>query len=98
MSLSTFNHCPKFDQCSAPICPLDAAWRKRVMLRDESVCSYLLEYARENRPNFEGGREGYIAKAVGRHYLDMVSRLYPLRKAVLRASKRPVLAGGMPHA
>jgi len=35
--------CPKFDSCSAPICPLDPDWNKRVMLRDERVCFYLLK-------------------------------------------------------
>jgi hypothetical protein len=37
------NTCPKFDNCSAPICPLDPDWHTRRMLRDERVCYYLLK-------------------------------------------------------
>ncbi len=33
--------CPRFDTCSAPICPLDSGWRLRVMLKDEPVCRYI---------------------------------------------------------
>ena len=35
--------CPKFESCSAPICPLDPDWRKRRHLKVERVCFYLCE-------------------------------------------------------
>jgi hypothetical protein len=34
--------CPKFNTCSAPICPLDPLWRAATHLRGERVCPYLL--------------------------------------------------------
>jgi hypothetical protein len=34
--------CPRFDQCNAPICPLDPAWRSAVHLPGEPVCHYAL--------------------------------------------------------
>ena len=43
--------CPKWSQCSAPICPLDEKWQLRSMRDDESVCFYLLEVV---KPNAEG--------------------------------------------
>ena len=38
--------CPKFDQCSAPICPLDPDWKIRSHLEGERVCFYLTEYSK----------------------------------------------------
>jgi len=35
------HHCPLFDSCSAPICPLDTDAVSRTMLRDERVCHYI---------------------------------------------------------
>jgi hypothetical protein len=35
--------CPKFEDCSAPVCPLDADWRKRRHLHGERVCLWLRE-------------------------------------------------------
>ncbi len=39
--------CPKFDNCSAPICPLDDNWELRPHLKGERVCYYLTEYSKE---------------------------------------------------
>jgi hypothetical protein len=38
--------CPNWELCNAPICPLDADWQKRNMVRGEAVCRYLREYAK----------------------------------------------------
>lgn len=38
--------CPKFDHCSAPICPLDEDWRVRKHLNGEAVCLWLREHAK----------------------------------------------------
>jgi len=35
--------CPKYDTCSAPICPLDPDWRLRAHNPEDRVCPYLLE-------------------------------------------------------
>ena len=40
------NECPKFDRCSAPICPLDPYWNESTYLRGEPVCLYLREAAK----------------------------------------------------
>lgn len=39
--------CPKFNKCSAPLCPLDGDWGKRSMLRGERVCFYLTKAVKE---------------------------------------------------
>ena len=38
--------CPKFDACSAPICPLDEDYKLRVHLTEDRACLYLREYAK----------------------------------------------------
>lgn len=35
--------CPKFDSCSAPMCPLDPDWTERRHLAGERVCLWLRE-------------------------------------------------------
>lgn len=35
--------CPRWDRCSAPICPLDPDRERRVLLHDDPTCFYLLE-------------------------------------------------------
>jgi len=36
-------HCPKYQSCNAPICPLDAKRHKRANTSDDATCFYLLE-------------------------------------------------------
>ena len=38
--------CPKFDPCSAPICPLDPEWNTRAHLENEAICPYLMMYSK----------------------------------------------------
>lgn len=37
--------CPKYQTCSAPICPLDSDWSKRTCQPDERVCTYQVKLA-----------------------------------------------------
>jgi hypothetical protein len=39
--------CPKFNKCSANICPLDPDWRLRSHIQGEPICFYLREYVKE---------------------------------------------------
>lgn len=79
--------CPKFIQCSAPICPLDAEWGKRVHLKDERVCFYLTEAVKDHaQVNFEGVRLGKLFEVIHRHTPAIISRHAPLRKALARAA------------
>lgn len=41
------NACPKFDSCSAPICPLDPEWQRARHLPGERVCLWLRELVKE---------------------------------------------------
>ena len=80
--------CPKFQCCSAPICPLDPNWRKTVHLKGERVCFYLCEAQK-------GGSEArFRGKGLGKLYQLMVEvapdisiRWEPIRKVLKRAAK-----------
>lgn len=44
----TPERCPRFQSCSANICPLDPDWRKRSHLQGEPVCGMLRELVKPN--------------------------------------------------
>ncbi len=47
-------NCPKYDICSAPICPLDKDWKLRVLCNEDSTCFYLLESVKDtSKTHFE---------------------------------------------
>ncbi len=88
--------CPRFDRCSAPICPLDRDWRLRKHLSGEPICAYLREAAKqggklplngENRP-ISGDLGGYISrepdKAIPAYQVTPVIP-YDIRKSVNKA-------------
>lgn len=54
------NGCPRFEHCSAPICPLDPDWRKRSHLRRDPVCLYLREAV---KPDAEANLAGHLPRA-----------------------------------
>jgi len=80
--------CPKFDGCSAPICPLDADWPRRIHRKGEPVCFYLLEYVKPgSRARFQGRRAVFLYKAMESAIGRLCSRHAPLRRAVERAKR-----------
>lgn len=62
-------HCPRWDSCSAPVCPLDPLWRQVPHLCGERVCGYLLELAKP-------GGEGRIRSALSSNLVERVSEAY----------------------
>ena len=50
--------CPRFDKCSAAICPLDPGWRKRVHARGDETCLYLRESQKPTRDEVFTGEQG----------------------------------------
>lgn len=43
MTRPAMRDCPRYNVCSAPICPLDPDWRKRTHAPSERVCFYMTE-------------------------------------------------------
>ena len=83
-------HCPRFDQCCAPICPIDPDWRERAHRKDESVCAYLRRYAKDP---LWGQKQGVVPTElwlkVVAVYPQVIARYAPLKKALQRASGSP---------
>lgn len=84
----TMEQCPKFDSCSAPICPLDPDWSERKHIKDEPVCYYLREWAKHGPHSLcRGGEEHIIASTLTRVYPQILSSIYPLKKQLDRITK-----------
>ena len=83
-------HCPRFDQCCAPICPIDTDWRERAHRKDEPVCAYLRYYAKDP---LWGQKQGTVPTElwlkVVAVYPQVIARYAPLKKTLKRASVSP---------
>jgi hypothetical protein len=80
--------CPRFDRCSAPICPLDTDWKVRPYRKGEPICFYLLEYVKPNaKTQFQGSIEVRIYKAIQTSVEAMSHRYAPLCRALQRAKR-----------
>ncbi len=86
--------CPRFDRCSANICPLDADWGLRQHLKGERICFYLTELVKPGgteRIRTRSARE--LADKVSSTYPAIVARFYEIRYELKRAAKRPPRLG-----
>jgi len=87
-SMAPMHTCPKYDGCSAPICPLDPDWPRRVHRKGEPVCFYLLESAKPGaRTRFEGSMAMSLYHAMERSIDVLCTRHAPIRKALARAKR-----------
>ena len=82
--------CPRFDQCSAPICPIDLDWRKRAHRKGEPVCAYLRRYAKDP---LWGQKQGTVPTElwlkVVEVYPQVIERYGPLKLVLKRSSSSP---------
>ena len=89
--------CPKYQHCSAPICPLDQEWRLRVHLPGERVCFYLTEYAKPGvRTKLRGVLPAELLKAVERAYPEIIARHGPIQKRLKKAAQSGSRLGRQP--
>lgn len=57
--------CPKYEKCSAPICPLDKDWKIRVLCIEDSTCFYLLESVKDtSATHFELAQLGVLYERI----------------------------------
>jgi hypothetical protein len=87
MSPFTPEACPRWQKCSANICPLDPEWRDRKHLKGEPVCGLALEAV---KPGADARLAGYVRQEVvaevSRVLPNIMSRWYVIRKVVERAA------------
>jgi hypothetical protein len=93
--------CPNWESCNAPICPLDADWKKRNMLRGEAVCRYLREYAKVTSGKasnyfFQGSLPEEVQKVIAKAYPDILASHGRINSAMKRAAKTPSKLGLVP--
>jgi len=78
--------CPKFNQCNAPICPLDSDWKKRKFISGDKCCVYLLEVGKANfKRTFEGAGLIYMVNAIEDVKDDILSSHALIKRAYIRA-------------
>jgi len=78
--------CPKFNTCSANICPLDKDWRKRNHINHEKVCVYLLESSKNDAKHvFECAGLGNVYEAIAVIRPEILSSCATIKRASLRA-------------
>ena len=69
-TMNPMKACPRYDTCSAPICPLDPNWCRSSHLPGERVCVWLTE------PSKPGGEER-IRSRLAEPIADRVVPVYP---------------------
>jgi len=80
--------CPKFQACSAPICPLDPNWRKALHLKHERVCFYLCEAQKDGSEAIYGGRGlGKLYRLMVEATPDISICWGPIKSALEKAAK-----------
>lgn len=82
--------CPKFQQCNAPLCPLDPEWQKRKHLKDEKSCLYLLESCKADaEATFRGAGLEKLYEAISAVKPAMIASCAAINRACTRASTTP---------
>lgn len=82
----TLNQCPKYQQCSAPICPLDEKWQKRKHISGDRICFYLAEaQKRSAKIDFEVRGLGYLYEVMERHTPEISQRHHSIKTALDKA-------------
>ena len=82
--------CPKFDKCSAPICPLDPNMLRSRHRQGERSCFYLREYSKiDTRAVFWDITPRELADRVAKAYPEVITRYTSLKSALRRSSQTP---------
>jgi hypothetical protein len=78
--------CPKYEGCSAPVCPLDPSWRLRSHGTGDPICFYMLESVKPgSRERFEARAIGGMLPAIRGAIPDITSRWASIKYTVERA-------------
>ena len=80
--------CPKFEKCSAPICPLDQNWQRASHLQHERVCFYLCESQKRGSEALFGSRGlGEVYQLIVEATPEISLRWASIQRTLIRASK-----------
>jgi hypothetical protein len=76
MPLGKPEDCPKYSDCRAPVCPLDACCLHTHHVQGEPVCFYMLEFVKD------GAVRRFLALHEGHKWVSLLSRVVPEVKKV----------------
>jgi len=89
--------CPRFNQCSAPLCPLDERWRERRHRNGDRICLYLLEMAKAGSTAATLVLDSEeMRQALGEAYSEISTCCAPIRSEIKRTTKRGSKLGRTP--
>jgi len=80
--------CPKYETCSAPICPLNSHWRDTRHLPGERVCFYLCEAQKDGAGAiFDSVGRGYLYRLMVEATPEISNRWSTIKIALAKAAK-----------
>lgn len=86
MKTLTLTQCQKYQQCNAPICPLDEKWQKRKHVNGDRICFYLPEAQKPNAKTvFEVRGLDYLYEVMVRHTPEISQRHHTIKTALDKA-------------
>lgn len=82
--------CPKFDNCSAVICPLDADWTHRNHRQGERICYYLRELVKpDGSKHVQGTLSTTLLQLIGEEQPKIDAQYGPIRRRLKRHAQTP---------
>ena len=86
--IEQMRQCPRFEKCSAPICPLDPDWQKCTLMNTDPVCYYQTEHAKTDaKAVFEGRGLSWLFELVSKPTPSICYKWGRIRRAVERAKQ-----------
>ena len=83
----TPHDCPRFEHCSAPICPLDGYWQRRTHLPGERVCGLLCELVKQGgEARLRGSLRSELVETLARVAPDLSARWGRIRLQLVRSA------------
>jgi len=86
----TPDQCPRYSNCSAPICPLDPDWRDRAHLDGERVCAWLVELSKTTvRASLPPALSGDQAQAIAEAAPSIYAAHGAIRRRLRQTARTP---------
>ena len=77
--------CPKFEKCSANICPIDRDWQKRTHKKGERVCIFLRKMSVSG--NLGGRYPVVFEKVIAREHPKIITLISDIKKQCVRSAR-----------
>ena len=84
----SMSDCPKFQSCTAPICPVDSAWVQRFNHKEDPTCFYLSESVKHgSKALFQGAGLEELREGIHRLSPAIAKRHPRIQRALERAKQ-----------